>query len=116
MAQRKNPEHPNLLVSGDQLRRFYGELDLEAMPGEVVERENPGTRDNSLLHVKCIRASVLVPQLERFLRGAAQARGLKRHREKREAQKARDTQKIREANAELAEATGCSQSVACSAE
>jgi len=105
MARRKkNPEHPNLLVSGEQLRRFYGELDLEAMSGELIERENPGTRDNSLLHVKRIRASVLMPQLEKFARGLDRARGWKRNCEKHEAQKARETQKIRETNAEAIKA------------
>ena len=48
MAQRKSTGRPNILVSGEQLRRFYGELDLEAMPGELIECENPGTRDNPL--------------------------------------------------------------------
>ena len=116
MARIKDRTRPSILVSGEQLRRFYGALNLETMEGELIQRENPDTRDNPLLDVKRIPASVLMPRLEKLMRGPAQARGWKRNREKREAQKARDTQKIREANAELAEATGCSQSVACSAE
>jgi len=99
MTPRKDPERPSILVSGEQLRRFYGALNLETMEGELIQRENPDTRDNPLLDVKRIPASVLVPQLEKLMRGPAQARGWKRNREKREA---RDLAKIREANAAIA--------------